>query len=568
MSHQESATPHAMTPLRRLLWLLAGERRDIAIVVVFAVGVGLLSLATPIAIQALVGIVSFGGLLQPLIVLGLMLLAFLSMAGALRAFKTYIVELLQRRLFVRVVTDLGHRLPRVRVEAFDRNHGPELVNRFFDVLTVQKVGATLLLDTVAVALQTTIGLLILAFYHPVLLAFDVLLLVGFVTILFGLGRGAVRTAIAESMAKYAVAGSLEEIARNPSTFKQSGGPAYARHRADELAVEYVMARRAHFRVVFRQVAGSLALQAIAATVMLTAGGWLVIKGQLTLGQLVAAELIVSIVLASFAKLGQKLESFYDLLAAVDKLGQLIDLPLERSSGEERRLPSGGAALDIRHLTFAYESRRPALSDFTLSLRPGERVCIVGRNGSGKSTLASVLSGSRMASHGSVELDGVDIRELSLEQLRHEVAVVTGFEIIEGTIEENVRMNRPEVTAEDVRRVLDAVGLLEEIRLLPDGLATRLNSNAGALSYGQARRLMLARAMAGRPRLLVLDDVLDDLDAQSSRQTAQALVSPEQPWTLIVLSHVEADVDGMDRVLRLRNGKAEPVGPGGFSGEAA
>lgn len=568
MGHQDGATGHTLSPLRRLIWLLASERRDIGIVVFFAVGVGLLSLATPIAIQALVNIVSFGGLIQPLIILGLMLLAFLSMAAALRAFKAYIVEILQRRLFVRVLTDLSHRLPRVRVEAFDRNHGPELVNRFFDVLTVQKVGATLLLDTVAVVLQATIGLLILAFYHPLLLAFDVMLLVGFLIILFGFGRGALRTAISESMAKYAVAGSLEEIARHPSTFKQAGGPAYARLRADQLAVDYVNARRQHFRVVFRQVISSLALQAIAATVMLTVGGWLVIKGQLTLGQLVAAELIVSIVLASFAKLGQKLENFYDLLTAVDKLGQLIDLPLERTTGENRQLPLGGAALVFRNVHFAYDQRRPALSEFNLSIQPGERVLIVGRNGSGKSTLAAILSGLREVNRGSVELDGVDIRELNLETLRNEVAVVTGFEIIEATIEENVRMNRSDVTSDEVRAILQALGLLDEVRLLPDGLATRLNSNAGALSYGQARRLMLARAMAGRPRLLVLDDVLEDLDPESARRTAEVLVSPTHPWTLIVLGHSEDLIDGMHRVLRLRDGKLQTVHLANPSGEAA
>jgi len=568
MGHQDGATGHTLSPLRRLIWLLASERRDIGIVVFFAVGVGLLSLATPIAIQALVNIVSFGGLIQPLIILGLMLLAFLSMAAALRAFKAYIVEILQRRLFVRVLTHLSHRLPRVRVKAFDRNHGPELVNRFFDVLTVQKVGATLLLDTVAVVLQATIGLLILAFYHPLLLAFDVMLLVGFLIILFGFGRGALRTAISESMAKYAVAGSLEEIARHPSTFKQAGGPAYARLRADQLAVDYVNARRQHFRVVFRQVISSLALQAIAATVMLTVGGWLVIKGQLTLGQLVAAELIVSIVLASFAKLGQKLENFYDLLTAVDKLGQLIDLPLERTTGENRQLPLGGAALVFRNVHFAYDQRRPALSEFNLSIQPGERVLIVGRNGSGKSTLAAILSGLREVNRGSVELDGVDIRELNLETLRNEVAVVTGFEIIEATIEENVRMNRSDVTSDEVRAILQALGLLDEVRLLPDGLATRLNSNAGALSYGQARRLMLARAMAGRPRLLVLDDVLEDLDPESARRTAEVLVSPTHPWTLIVLGHSEDLIDGMHRVLRLRDGKLQTVHLANPSGEAA
>jgi putative ABC transport system ATP-binding protein len=134
-----------MSPIRRLMALLRPERRDVTIVILFAIGVGVLTIATPVTVQVLVNFVAFGGLVQPLIVLGILLLAFLSLAGAVRVFKTWVVEMLQRRIFVRVATDLSHRLPRVRTEAYDRGHGPELVNRFFDVLTVQKAGATLLL---------------------------------------------------------------------------------------------------------------------------------------------------------------------------------------------------------------------------------------------------------------------------------------------------------------------------------------------------------------------------------------------------------------------------------------
>lgn len=538
------------SPIARLLRLLASERRDIAIVIVFAVGVGVLTLATPAAVQALVNIVSFGGVIQPLVILSLLLLAFLSLAAAIRAVKAYFVELLQRRLFVRVVLDLSQRLPRVRTEAYDRDHGPELVNRFFDVMTVQKVGAALLLDAVAVVLQGLIGLMILAFYHPFLLAFDVVLILGIVIVLFVLGRGAVRTAITESKAKYAVAASLEEIARNPTTFKQAGGPALARTRADDLAVQYVLARRQHFRVVLRQIIGSLALQTLAATALLTIGGWLVIQGQLTLGQLVAAELIVSIVLASFAKLGQKLESFYDLLAAVDKLGHLLDLPVERSDGLTRSIAHGGAALTLRDVSFKYESGLSALRGLNLTIEPGQRVCLIGGNGSGKSTLADLLHASRTPSAGTIELDGVDFRELSLDTIRREVAVVKGFEIVEDTIEGNVRMNRPHVTSEDVRAVLSALGLLEEIRQLPDGLATRLASSGAPLSYGQARRLMLARAIAGRPRLLVIDDLLDDLDARLRQKMLDVLLSPASAWSLILMTHDETASSEFRRTLHL------------------
>ncbi|MGB0716016.1 MAG: peptidase domain-containing ABC transporter [Phycisphaerae bacterium] len=552
-----------LSPIKRLLKLLFPERRDITIVIAFAVGVGILTLATPVAVQALVNFVAFGGLMQPLVILGLLLLAFLSLAGAMRVFKTWVVEVMQRRIFVRVSTDLAQRLPRVRVDAYDSGHGPELVNRFFDVLTVQKAGAALLLDGVGVVLQTLIGLTILAFYHPVLLAFDAILVVAIFFVLFILGRGAVRTAIKESKAKYAVAASLEEIARNPTSFKLSGGPEFAYQRTDSLAVDYVSARQKHFAVVIRQVVGAVALQALAGTALLTIGGWLVIEGQLTLGQLVASELIVSIVLASFAKIGKQLESFYDLLAAVDKLGQLIDLPLERSEGENQGQSSKGMALQIAGLTFGYRSDHKLLDGFNLHVRSGERVCIVGRHGSGKSTLADLLYGLREPGSGRIELDGVDIREVSLSTLRKNVSLVKGFEMIEGSIIDNVRMNREGISMTEVRQALDDVGLLRELRALPQGLNTWVSSTGNPLSFGQARRLMLARAIVESPRLLVLDDLLDDLDADACRVVTDTLLAPSRPWTLVILSRSDWTHRDLDRVIRLPEHS-----PTGSAGSAA
>lgn len=544
--------PLGPTPFRRLLGLLKPDRRDITIVILFAIGVGVLNLATPIAVQSLVNFVAFGGLMQPLVVIGVLLFAFLALAGAIRAFKTWVVDVLQRRIFVRVVGDLAYRLPRVRIDAFDDRSGPELVNRFFDVLTVQKASQTILLDGVGLALQALIGLIILAFYHPFLLAFDVVLILCIVFILFVLGRGAVKTAIKESKAKYAVAASLEEIALNPMLFKQAGGADFAWFRADSLAAEYVRARRKHFSILLRQIIGAVTLQALAATALLTIGGFLVIDGQLTLGQLVAAELIVSAVLASLAKFGKQLEGIYDLLAGVDKLGQLIDLPLERGDGEDVRSNGDAAGLTIKGVHFSYAGGKKVFDDFNLSVGPRQRVVITGEHGSGKSTLTDLLCGARTPAAGRLELDGVDFRELSLDALRRQVVVVKGLEIVDGSIADNVRLERTDITNEDIRAALHAVGLMNAVRLLPKGLDTQLNTAGRPLSYGQARRLMVARALAARPRLIVLDDVLDELDAASRELIIKSVMGPERKWTVIATEHGERPIDDVD--VRV------PVGP--------
>jgi ABC-type bacteriocin/lantibiotic exporter with double-glycine peptidase domain len=528
---------HGPSPLLRLWGMLLPEQRDLWAVALYAVAAGILSLATPIAVMAVVNTTAMATLTQQLIILCFILLACLALAAFLRLLQTVVVEYMQQRIFVRVVVDLAHRLPRVDLKAFDRVHGPELVNRFFDVLTVQKASATLLLDGVTVVLQTTIGLVLLAFYHQFLLGFDVFLVVGLVLILFVLGWGAVPSAIRESRAKYRVAGWLEEIARHPVIFKLYGGPQFVFERADTLTRDYLLARQQHFRIVLRQVGSALALQVVASTALLALGGYLVIAGQLTLGQLVAAEIVVSSVVGSFVKLGKHLESYYDLLAAVDKLGQLLDLPLERDDGALHRAHSRGAAVTMREVSFRYDDHLPlVLHQFNLELQPGERVALLGPNGAGKSTVIDLLFGLRTPTSGYIAIDGEDLRSLRLDSVRQHIAVVKGLEIFEGSVLENVRMGREELTLSDVREALAKVELLEDILQLPEGLHTRLGTGGSPLSLGQAERLMLARVIAGQPRLLVLDEVLDNMDHEARKTVLPAILGPDAHWTLLVVTH--------------------------------
>jgi len=551
---------HGPPPLRRLVGMLRPEGRDVWVVVLFALGVGILSLATPLTVDELITSVQGGVQMRSqVVVLSVVLLVCLGLAAGLRALSAYVVELIQQRFFVRVVGDLAYRLPRASLPAFDRQNGPELVNRFFDVLTVQKAGAVLLLDGVSVVIQAAVGLVILGFYHPFLLGFDLVLLAAMCFIIFVLGRGAVATSIDESFAKYGVAGWLEEMVRHPLTFKHGGGADYARDRADALTRRYLRARQTHFRILFRQLGFALALQAVASAALLGLGGWLVIpdetgRSALGVGQLVAAELIVVVIVGSLVKLGKSLESYYDLMAAVDKLGHLIDLPLERHSGEGHA-GAGPASLRLRHVSYAYEDghghSRAVLDHLDATVPAGARVAVVGPSGSGKSTLAELLYGLREPTHGSIELDGVDLRDVRLDALREQVALVSSLEIFAGTLAENVAMGRPYVTLADVRAALAQVELLDEVRALPDGLHTRLVPGGSPLSLGQARRVLLARALLGRPRLLLLDETLDELDDRSQGLILDAVLAPGAPWTALVITHRDDVAARCDRRLELR-----------------
>lgn len=542
-------THRQVSPIRQLVLILRPELTDIVVVAIFSLVVGILSLAMPITVEALVNTVAFGRYLQPLFVLALMLFTFLAFAAVLRGLQTYLAEMMQRRIFVRVVASLAERLPRINREAFAGGHGPELLNRFFEVITVQKSAAYLVLDGIAIVITAFIGMLVLAFYHPFLLGFDLLLVAAVVFTVFTLGRGAVSSAIDESYKKYAVASWLQQLAFYPTTFKAAGGLPHSQDKADELTVAYLDARRAHFRVLFRQIAFTLALQAIAAAGLLGIGGFLVINGQLTLGQLVASELIVALIMGSFAKLGKHMESYYDLLAACEKLGHLLDLPTERTAGMAPPRQSLGAKVQFHHVQLFLAGRRRS-QDISMIIEPGERVALTGPPGSGKSSLLELLYAVREPAQGYVEFDDMDLRSVVPARLREQVSLVSTIEILEGTIAENVHLHRQHVDHRSVRESLEAVGLWEEVMWLDEGLETQLPLGGGVLSNSQAIRLMLARALASRPRLLLVDSILDQLSESHLRQAFDALSTIDCASTVIIVTSRDSLLALCDRTIAL------------------
>ncbi len=538
LSGSSGMTGESVSPWERLWQLLRPESSDIWIVMVFSFVVSLLMLATPIAVEALVNTVAFGRFMQPIVVLAIILLTFLGFQGAIRALQTYVVEIIQRRLFARVAGDLSFRLPRTKVEASDDKYLPEVVNRFLDVVTVQKVAAQLLLDGLGLILGTTIGMAVLAFYHPWLLGFDLFLVASIAVIIFLLGRGAVSSAVKESKHKYRMVGWLEDIARCPISFRSDGGADFALERGDRLIHEYLSARRKHFRIVMRQVLFALGLQAIASTILLGLGGWLVVSGELTLGQLVAAELIVTVIVGSFAKFGKHMESFYDLLASVDKLGVLFDIPVERQNGMlsiEREAP---ARVAFNSVSFARPKQTAVFEGFNAQIDRGDRVAILGSVGSGKSTLMDLIYGLRVPTAGHLTIDGFDPRDLRPDVLRDRVALARGAEVFHATVDENIHLHREGITAADVRDVLSGLGLLDAVLRLENGCDTTLTSDGAPLSECQRRLLGIARAAIGRPGLLLIDGMLDSLGDQDLDRCLNYLLREDQPWTLVVTTSRE------------------------------
>ena len=534
-----SDTTH-LPPTARLRALASVERSDLVTIFVYAAAIGLASLAVPAAAQALVNTVAFTSLLQPLIVLSVVVFLGLLAASLLRVLQYRVVETLQQRFFVRVVYSATDALRRADLQTAFRDHGArDLMNRFFDTFIVQKAAATLLMDGMSVLLQGGVSLLLLAFYHPALLAFDVVLIAFILFIVFGLGRGAVDTAIKESKAKHATAEWLEEMAGAIRTFKSPEGFLFGLERSDSLAKLYVGYRKKHFAILLRQVVAGYVLQAFATASLLGLGGYLVIRGQLSLGQLVAAELIVTAVLSNVAKLGKYFESYYDLVASLDKLGHIVDVPAEPI--REGRLSSSidGSDLVVENVQFSYDGR-PVLRDVSFQVPLGKSLALLGRDASGKSTLVDILYGLRRPTDGRVRLDGVDLRVLSSETIRKRIAVVGRAEVFEGTVEENIRLGNHALDASAACDLLRVVELESEIARLPNGIVSHTGPSGARLTSSQRARLSIARALARTPSILIIDEALDSV---GERTLARMLsnIRTRYPTLAIVLATSRQDV---------------------------
>ena len=523
-----------ISPQRRMLRFLKFEIRDIWSLIVFGFVVGVLDLATPLAVEQMVTTIGFASLTQPLIWLAILLFGILTLSAVIKGLQFFIVEILQRRIFVRVVGDLAERLPRLERSGMDGIHGPEMANRFFDVMTLQKSTASLLVEGLSLVIQTLTGLLLLALYSPFLLAFDIVLVMAMTGMLYLLGRNAVRTAIEESLVKYRIAHWLQDVIGNPVAFQVHGGSEIVIDRANRLTVEYLTARRSHFIVLMRQTLFALMLYAVSISSLLSLGVWLVLSGSLTMGQLVASVSVVVVVVGAFAKIGKSLESFYDLMSAADKVGHLIDLPTLPPC---RSLVAGIGPVEVRFRSLQIRGHgNHSLDIGDLNIETGQRFVFSGEGESGKSVLMQTLCGLRPPTHGSIEIGGIDSREANRFADGSMVSFASDSEIFHGTLMENVSLNRVSVTSAEVREALQIADMWDECLSLPNGIETMLQSGGYPLSGSQALRIMIARAVATRPRLLLIDGILDQLPPKMRKRIWERLSDRNRTWTLILSSY--------------------------------
>ncbi len=518
----------------RLLEIITLEKSDIIIIFILLIGVSMLSVAAPVAIQALVNIVAMGGVMQPLYVVGFIVFLLLSLSGTLYILENYIVELIQRRLMVRSAIDIANKMQAAQFNLNNSSNPTELMNRFFEVSTLQKSAATLLTVGSTSLLQGVVGCLILMFYSVYFIAAVFLLIATMLLIVFVLGRNAELTVKEECSVKYEIAAWLETIARNLNTFKFYDGKELVKNHIVTICGRYLDKRNQHYKILLFQGVGGALLYAFFGTAMLTLGGSLVIHGHINLGQFVAAELIIFSVLIAFVRVINQLEYYYDMLAALDKIGILQDLPQE-DYGKHPIDLNKAIKLTVDMTKSILYDRHHALKTIAFEVLPNQSLAILGAPGTGKALLSHLITGLQSASNGVVKYNDVDIRLVNLAKVRNHIGFVHHVEIIEGSLLENIQLGRPAVSLNEISQLIIELDLQDVVNHLDDGMNTILNQQGRPLSSTQIRKVMLARAIAGKPNLLIINGILDGLDEASLENVCKVLFNPAHHQTLIVLT---------------------------------
>lgn len=550
------------TPFTRFLKLLKPDKKEIYNIYIYSVFSGLVSLSLPLGIQAIINLIQGGQMSTSFVVLIIVVVGGIIASGILNIYQLHITENLQQKIFSRAAIEFAYRIPRIKTEVLYKHYPPELVNRFFDVIGVQKGLSKVLIDFSSAALQVIFGLILLSVYHPFFVVFTLILMVLVYVIFKFTAKRGLDTSLKESKYKYNTAHWLEEVARNYETFKVSGRSNLAVERADAHVSDYIKARENHFKVLIQQYSLMVVFKAIVALGLLAVGGVLVMEQAMNIGQFVAAEIIIIILISSVEKLIMSLETIYDVLTSVEKIGQVTDLELESLKGIdiEKEIGRDGLTIELNNVDFKYpDYHEKTIKNLSLDINAGEKYVLTGSNGSGKSTILQLLAGLYEIQSGNIAFNDLPIGSISSDSLREVIGYYRAQEdLFVGTLFENIAMGRKNATFENVKWAVKNLGLNDFVKSLPQGYETQIDPQGKKLPRSVVHKIVLARTIATKPKLLLLEDVFEHVDETQCMDIVDFLASKENDWTIVAISSVAYLAKKFDKVVYIKNGTVERI----------
>ena len=553
----QAGKSYGASSLKRLFSLINVDKKEIFYIYFYAIFGGVIALTLPLGVQAIIGIISSQQVSTSWFVLIILIILGLSFSGILKILQQSIIEILQQKLFARAAFEFAYRIPRFKMDLLHKFYPPELVNRFFDVLNIQKGLEKVVLDFTTAGVQVFFSLLILAFYHPLFVFFGFIFL-SLLVVLFRLTfNPGVDTSIAASNEKYEMAAWLEELARTMGTFKLSGSDDLALNKTNDIVNKYISARQNHFRIIKTQLRAEVIFKIVITATFLVLGGILVVDKQLNIGQFVAAEIIVISLTAAVEKAVYSMSTVFDTLTALEKVGYVTDIPIDSDKGVDFTKVdcSQGVKISVKNLGYNFTGQTKfSLNGVSFELERGEKICISGLHGSGKSTLIDLLCGFYESFEGELSFNDIPVRNIKMTSLQKVIGDnLSQQDIFKASLKDNLTMGK-DVDMTKLVEVCNTFGLMDFIKQTEKGFETMMDPEGRKFPRTVLSKIILARSIIKEPKVLILDDFLTNLEGEDKEKITNWLFSEEHRWTIVVSSNDSFLAKKCDKVLIMENGK--------------
>jgi len=546
--------------LYKLFRLLRLDGKEITALYLLSILSGLIQLSLPLGIQSIINfaIVATGRNQLPSSMWVLIFLVVMGVlfTGMLKINQMKIVEKIQQKIFTRFSFEFSQRIPKLNIKSIDQYHLPELVNRFFDIPTLQKSMAKLLLDIPTAVIQLCFGLILLAFYNSVFIVFGIILLVILYLILYISSPKGFEASLEESNYKYEIAGWIQEIARGIKTFKFFNTYNLHVEKTNTLLEGYLNSRNRHFQILKLQYWSLVIFKILITAAMLIVGGILLIRQDINLGQFIAAEIIILTIMNAVEKLIISLETVYDLLTSVEKINKIIEKPIDED-GTYEFVKNQGIEIKAKNLSFGFQNTS-ILRNISFHIKPGQKVAISGDGDSGKTVLLRMLTGVFQDFEGELSYNNIPINNYNLNTLRNHIGIyMQKQDIFSASLWENITLGNPAIKEQDVLDTFEIVGLTPFFQGLNKGFDTYLEPTGKELSSSNVQKLLIARSLLNHPALLLLDEPMK-LFAADDKQNLQNYLFGLKDVTTIFTTNDPAIITKCDLVIQLEKGQIKSI----------
>jgi len=537
---------------RKLIAILQLDKKEVSAIYIYAILAGLVQLVTPLGIQSIIGFVMAGALSTSIVVLIAVVVLGVFLNGLFQIRQLQIIEKIKQKIYTRDALSFANKIPHLNIEKLDNYYLPELVNRFFDTITLQKGIEKILLEIPAAFIQILFGIILLSLYHPVFIAFGIVLVVLLYVILATtLPKGFTKNLLASDY-KYKTAAWLQELARVVKTFKYAKKTSLHIDKTDDLVSNYLIARTSYFKILLTQFWSLVAFKIIITAAMLIVGVYLLLNQQINIGQFIAADIVILAVISSVEKLILTLDKAYDTLTAIEKLDKIKSAELE-SAGTDIIAGSNGMKIDFKNVSFNYPNGKNVLTDINVEIQAGEKVLIVGNSGSGKSTLLRLLTGTFTNFSGAIRINNIALGSYAIDSLRSNTGVlISQQDIFQGTIRDNITMGDTSITNEELYQLTKSTGLESFIGELEIGFDTDIDPAGKKLPEKIKQGILLARALFCRKTLLLLENPFDGLEINTIESVKEMMAKLENV-TMLVTAGTNAHQEIFDKIIYLENG---------------